>query len=52
MISIYMKQDGAGRTYYSRTASGDGGWYNLEVMLCRMGLKAGEVNLIDLTGGE
>lgn len=52
MICIYMKQDAAGRTYYSATASGDGGWYNLEVMLCRKGLKAVQVNLIDLTGGE
>ena len=46
-----MKQDAAGRTCYSKDASGEGVWYNLDVMLCRLGLKAGQVNLIDLTGG-
>ena len=50
MLNVYMKEDEAGRTFYSWDALGSGGWYNLEVMLCRRGLKATQINLIDLTG--
>ena len=51
MITIYMNKDEFGRTYYSEYQSGAVAWYNLDVMLCRMGLNARQVNLVDVTGG-